>query len=301
MQIFITGGTGYVGRVIVEHLVRAGHQVRGLARSERAAQRLEALGAGPLPGSLTDIDALVEGARRSDAVIHAAVDYSMTSESQDVELAAVRALVSGAQQARASSPIPVVYTSTALVYGLSPVADTREDAVLPAVSAQPVKARAERIVIDAEASTGIVIRPGLVYGRGGSGLITGLIAAAATRGTAMYIGDGSNAWSTVHVDDLAALYVAVLEHPAAGIYNAAGDNTFTFREFAEATARLTGADISSVPLEAAEQSLGVQAHVLSTTSLLSSEKARATFEWTPTHRSFAEELATGGYAVPPVA
>ena len=170
MKVFITGGTGYVGSVLVERLVADGHEVAALARSEASAQALQTAGARPVRGSLADTATLREAAAASDAVVHAAVDYAMTPESSAVELDAVRALAEGAASGYAATALsgdpdaatPVIYTSTGLVYGFDPAQDTAEDAELPGLSAQPVKAQAERVLLEAHGITPIVMRAGLV-------------------------------------------------------------------------------------------------------------------------------------------
>lgn len=293
MKVFITGGTGYLGTVLVEHLVAAGHDVTALARSDASAARLHEAGAAPVAGSLSDTEVLAGAAAAADAVIHAAVDYTMTDESTTTELAAVEALVAGA--ASGSVPKPLVFTSTGLVYGYEENRDTSEDAVLPEVSAQPVKVAAERIVRGEEGIAGIVLRAGLVFGRGGSALVTGLIQSAQQTGTSIYVGDGENAWTPVHVDNLADLYVAALERPVAGVYNAVGAVPFTFRALAEAIGDLTGKPVASVSLEVAEQRFGPAARTLTTTSRLDASKARDTFGWSPAPRSLIDDVRSGSY------
>ncbi|MEU0468362.1 NAD-dependent epimerase/dehydratase family protein [Amycolatopsis sp. NPDC006131] len=293
MKVFITGGTGYLGTVLVEHLVRAGHDVAALARSDASAARLHEAGATPVAGSLSDTAVLAGAAAAADAVIHAAVDYAMTDESTAMELAAVKALVDGAASGTVRKPF--VFTSTGLVYGFEEDQDKSEDAVLPEVSAQPVKVAAERIVCGAAGISGIVFRAGLVFGRGGSALVTGLIQSAQHTGTSIYVGDGENAWTPVHVDDLADLYVAALERPVAGIYNAVGAVPFTFRALAEAIGDLTGKPVASVPLKIAEQSFGPAARILTTTSGLDAAKARDTFGWSPAPRSLIDDVRSGSY------
>lgn len=141
MKVFITGGTGYVGSVLVERLVAAGHEVTALARSDASSARLTRAGATPLRGELADASLLRAAADAADAVVHAAVDYSMSDEANATELAAVRALVAGAGETDAGKP--VIFTSTGFVYGFDPARDASEDAELPESSAQPVKALAE--------------------------------------------------------------------------------------------------------------------------------------------------------------
>jgi uncharacterized protein YbjT (DUF2867 family) len=45
MKIFLTGGSGYIGRATITELVRRGHPVEALARSERAERAVVAVGA----------------------------------------------------------------------------------------------------------------------------------------------------------------------------------------------------------------------------------------------------------------
>ncbi|MFG1925219.1 NmrA family NAD(P)-binding protein [Cryptosporangium sp. NPDC048952] len=76
MKIFVTGGTGYLGSVLVEHFVEAGHEVSALARSETSVRSLAVAGATPIPGALSDVDVLESAAAQADVTVHAAVDYT---------------------------------------------------------------------------------------------------------------------------------------------------------------------------------------------------------------------------------
>lgn len=294
MRVFITGGTGYVGGVLVERLVGAGHEVVALARSETATGAVLAAGATPLRGELADAALLRAAAADADAVVHAAVDWSASAEAHRTELAAVAALTAGARDGGKT----VVYTSTGLVYGFDPAQDRDEDARLPERSAQPVKADAERVVRSAPGITGVVVRAGLVHGRGGSALLSSLIGAAATTGAATYVGAGDNVWVPVHVDDLADLYLRALERPVAGVFNAVGPHPFTFRDLAEAIADLTGASAVSLPLDVAVEQLGPAAYLLASSGDMPNVRARSTFDWEPAGPPLLDDVRAGSYRSP---
>jgi nucleoside-diphosphate-sugar epimerase len=294
VKILITGGTGYLGTVLVERFVAAGHDVVALSRSPESATRAAQAGARPLLGSLTDTALLEQAATEADAVVHTApVDYAGGEEAVAVEAAAMVALTRGAGKAGTGKPF--IYTSTDLVYGLEPGNSHDEDAELPEPGLLPAKLAGESLVREAAGLTGIIIRASLVYGRGGSMLLTNLIGAAAQSGTAAYIGAGDNEWTPVHVDDLARLYLTAVEHPVAGTYNAAGPRRFTFRELAEAIADLTGATAVSITPEQADGAMGPLAPLLRSTAHVSSRKASDTFGWSAGGPALPDDVRSGSY------
>ena len=288
MRVFVTGGTGYVGAVVVEALRAAGHEVAGLARSEEAARRLEAAGCTALRGSLADADVLARGAREADATIHAGATGA--ADQAEVDTAAVHALL----EALEGSGKPFIYTSGVWVLGATGDRVADEDAPVNAAAIVAWRPAVERTVLDAAARgiRSVVIRPGVVYGRGG-GTPGGFVASGRKKGVVRYVGDGSQRWPFVHVDDLAELYLLALAGPAGTVLNAAGPS-LPAREVAEAAARAAGARAEAWPLEEARARLGVYADALALDQQVSAERARA-LGWRPSRPSVLDELRSGSY------
>src|SRR5258705_1707474 len=74
MKVLVTGATGYLGAVAAEALVTRGHQVLGLARSERSANALRKRGIEPVGGDFGESVSLANAVRdaRPDVVVSTA-------------------------------------------------------------------------------------------------------------------------------------------------------------------------------------------------------------------------------------
>jgi nucleoside-diphosphate-sugar epimerase len=177
---------------------------------------------------------------------------------------------------------PLVFTTGAAVLSGGPADEDSEPDPHPIAGNRPAL---ERLVLNAG---GRVIRPGLVYG-GDGGLVHGLLATkAAARGTGVYIGQPGTRWPVVHLDDLAALYRAVIEHaPPATIWHGISE---TVRLDAIAMA-LGGGTATSWPVLEAEQELGQLASLFTRDQQVSAAKTRQRLGWAPVHTSIVEYLS----------
>jgi dihydroflavonol-4-reductase len=114
----VTGGTGFLGRAIVERLVGSGEPVRALARSEASARALAELGAEPVQGDILDLEALASAMRGCDLVYHAAGANAFCvrdpSPMFEVNVEGSRTVVRAAAHAGVRR---VVYTSSAATLG----------------------------------------------------------------------------------------------------------------------------------------------------------------------------------------
>ncbi len=276
MRIFLTGASGYIGGAVAEALMQSGHSVVGMARSAEQAEKLTAKGIEAQRGDLRDAASLEAGARATDAVIHTAA--VMTPDAGDVDRAAVTALLRGL----AGSGRPFVYTSGCWVIGNTGDRIADEDtpvAPTPLVAWRPA---VERMVLEADGVKGIVIRPAMVYGRGG-GLTMMFV------GSPRVIGDGNNRWAMVHADDLADLYVRALGAAGGTLLFAADGPSVRVRDIAAAAG--AGRKLEFVPLETARESMGAFADALVLDQQISGERAKRTVGWSTRRGSVLEELA----------
>jgi nucleoside-diphosphate-sugar epimerase len=118
MKAFVTGGTGFIGSRLIRRLVERGYEVAALARSEKGAVAVEALGARSVRGDLDDIESMRIGMQGSDVVFHVAGWYKLGS--QDLEMCE-KVNVDGTRNVLSLAHelgIPkIVYTSTVAVFG----------------------------------------------------------------------------------------------------------------------------------------------------------------------------------------
>lgn len=289
MRVFMTGGSGYIGRHIIQALVRDGIGVSALARSERAARTVSDLGAVPVAGTLTDADVLREAAEQADGgVIHLGVDY--VAGAAEVDRAAAQAMQDGAGSR------PYVHTGGVWVYGdTDGVVD--EDAVLkpPRITAwrpdneQRVLARATR------GGRPVVVMPGLVYGRGGGLAQTYFAEPGRAGGAVPCIGDGSNRWALVHVEDIAELYIAALNAQPGSVYAGVGGENLPLADITRALSHAAGCPdrIESLTLEDAMERMGPIAEAFALDQQLSGARAHRELGWTPTRLDALAELARG--------
>jgi nucleoside-diphosphate-sugar epimerase len=234
MRVFVTGATGFIGTVVVQDLVRAGHQVLGLSRSEAGAKQLAAAGAEVHQGHLEDLESLRTGAARSDGVIHTAFahDFSKFKQNCEIDRRAIEAIGS----ALAGSDRPLVVTSGTLLVKPGQVAT--EDTPVPNDHSIPRVSEQTAISLIPKGVRVSIVRLPQVHDRDKAGLVTFLIATAREKGVSAYIGDGGNRWSAVHRLDVPPVYRLALEKaPVGARYHAVAEEGVPLREIAQAIGR----------------------------------------------------------------
>ncbi|WP_029057522.1 NAD-dependent epimerase/dehydratase family protein [Stappia stellulata] len=206
MQIFLTGGTGTIGRAVLALLLSRGHGVKALARSADSGARLRAAGAQAVSGDLREPRAWLEEAARCDALVHTAATFD--AQSVTVERRLVAALKS--LPADRPQPFSVVYTGGIWLFPASPTVPLRESTPFRPLPAFAHVANAIRSLLPMRHLALSVIHPALVCGRDG-GPVAEMRRAAET-GHAFRTRAGLDTlWPLISDEDLADLYVRVVE------------------------------------------------------------------------------------------
>lgn len=202
-QVFVTGGSGFIGRALVRRLLDEGHSVRALVRSTPSADVVTVLGARPVLGELTDPTTWQDAVAGSEVVFHLAAETDITADRARQELVTVRGTRAAVAAARFAQVPRFVYcgSEAALLAG-EPLLEVDETAPLRPDSEaaySATKAAAEQIVLDANAPgfATVSIRPRFVWGPG-SHLVEGLVAAARA-GQFAWIDGGRHVTDVTHV------------------------------------------------------------------------------------------------------
>jgi nucleoside-diphosphate-sugar epimerase len=294
MRVFLTGATGFIGSAIVPELIKAGHQVLGLSRSDAGAVSLMAAGAEVHRGSLEDPESLRRGAAQSDGVIHCAFDHSAFGSdfSRFVEVCEKdRRAIEALGDALRGSDRPLVITSGTGLGNAVPGQPATEDH-FDANHPNPRKVSEVAGASVAERGVNVsVVRLPQVHDTVKQGLITHSIRVAREKGSAAYIGEGLNRWPAAHVLDVARLYRLALEkHEAGSRYNAVAEEGVSMREIAEVIGRGLKVPVVSLSKDEAPAHFGWLAMFAGSDIPASSALTRQRLGWDPTGPGLIADL-----------
>ena len=243
-DVFVTGGTGVVGRPVVRRLLERGRKVVGLARSEAARRALEKDGARSVPGDVTDEEALARGMDGCSVVFHIAGLNAMClrdpTELRRVNVLGTRAVLRAA--ARAGVP-KLVYTSSAATIGERKGTVGKEDSPHRGSFLshyERSKFEAERVALTSRERDGvevIAVNPSSVQGPGRAGG-TARILRAHLNGTLRFFVDTTV--SLVDIDDCAEGHLLAEEQGVAGERYILSGTTMTTGEALDVVGRVTG-------------------------------------------------------------
>src|SRR5476649_440856 len=210
MNTLVTGGTGFLGRRLVERLLAGGRRVTVLARSP--APDLEARGVRFLRASLDDTEAVRAACAGIESVFHVAAKVGVWGRYDDffrTNVLGTRALLDGC---RAHGVQRLVHTSTpSVVYNGHDLAGVDESLPLTKDCPSPypiTKALAEAEVLAANAAgfRTIALRPHLIWGRGDPHLVPRILAQARA-GRLSMIGKRKNLVDSTYIENAATAHI----------------------------------------------------------------------------------------------
>ncbi len=309
MRVFVAGATGAMGKQLVPRLVKAGHRVTGMTRSEAKQALVWEWGAEPVVADALDPDqvAAAVGQAEPEVIVHQLTaippmldlrhfdrDFALTNrlrtEGTDHLLSAGRAV--GVRRFVAQS-----YAAWPYVRAGGPV-KTEDDPFDPAPpremreSFQAIR-HLEEAVLGAAWTEGIVLRYGGFYGPGTS-MAPGAEQVELVRKRKFpLVGDGGGVWSFVHIADAAEATVAAVARGSRGVYNVVDDDPAPVAEWLPALAQELGAKQPVRVPRLIGRLFAGEAGVVMMTEIRGASNAKAKRElgWQPGHPSWREGFA----------
>jgi nucleoside-diphosphate-sugar epimerase len=318
MRVFVTGATGFIGSAIVRELLDAGHQVTGLARSDRSAKSLIAAGAQVVRGNIEDLAALSRGAAESDGAIHTAFYHALghmplatrlrvllgggpggiVSRFFAAAVGADRRAIETLGQALESrgGPLLASFGTLSLKAGQLATEDDAPDPESPGAARGETEGTIRDLASRGVRAMAIRLSP-LVHGVGDrAGLAPMLFKTARKKGSSAYVGDGLNRWPSVHRLDAARLFRLALERGSAGAsYHAVAEEGLPFRKIAEAIARRAEVPAVSIPLAEASRRFSFLSLFVPVDNPTSSGLTHERLGWTPSEPDLFSDLDQPGY------
>lgn len=294
MRVFLTGASGFIGSAVVQELLAAGHQVLGLARSDKAAKSLTAVGVEVHRGDLEDTDSLARGAAAADGIIHTAFihdDLTKVAVYAQTDQRAIAAMATALEGTH--KPLVTASATAMLARGTATAVET-----MPAPEDGP-RAPSEKTMLAAAergVRTSVVRLPPSVHGAGDHAFVPMLINVARQKGFAAFVGDGANRWPVVHRLDAARLFRLALEKAKPGTrLHAVAEEGIPMRSLAEAIGQGLGVPARALPSDEVAAHFAWMSHFITLDNPTSSALTRGSMAWSPREAGLLDDMKKSGY------
>lgn len=294
MKVFVTGGTGAIGRHVIPTLVAAGHEVTALSRSDDKAGHLRRQRAHPVSVSLFDRSMLAAAFAGHDAVINLATALPATRDFSNFKAWAenVRIRTEGSANvidAALDACVPrVLQESVSMIYrdhGDSWIQEDWPTDDFP-MARSNLAAEASTARFSRAGGDGVVLRFGWFYGPGATHSEE-FLTLARRYGICMMMGAANGYVSSIHVADGGRAVSAALRAPA-GIYNIVDDEPLTKRAYSHAIAAAAGRKVCVRAPGRLALLLGDNTTSLTRSLRVSNRKIKEATGWQPIYRSARE-------------
>ena len=250
MRVFVTGGTGFIGWRLVQKLLRKGHSVWALARSEAGADRLQQVGATVVWGDILDPESIRDVIRDSDLVFHLAAWYKLGSldweTAEQVNVTGTHNVLSLAYELGVPK---IIYTSTINVLGNTRGRIVDESYHMPVEGRRSFLSEYDRTKWKAHYEVAqpliekgapiIIVMPAAVYGPGDPSLVGDLMRAYYKGLFPLFPGPETKL-APVHVDDVAEGHLLAAEKGRIGESYLLAGPELSFREMAKLWSQVSG-------------------------------------------------------------
>jgi len=237
MHVVVSGGTGFIGKHLVKHLLGRGHSVSVISRSpQQVAGMFDGKAAGC---TLETLPAAFDGViNLAGATLDKRWTAARKREIVDSRVELTRAL----SEAAASRGARAFVSGSAIgYYGERGDQPCTEDTAPGSDFLAEVCVKWEQAAMRDDLRVAL-IRTGLVVHRSGGALAVMLPLFKWLLGGRL--GSGRQYWSWIHVDDIVALLTFALENEVSGPLNGAAPNPVTNREFTRALAKAVHRPVS---------------------------------------------------------